>query len=282
MSQQTNDELVKATVRGLAISMVIAVAVYLVTDQVFLGLLVIGVASAVAAASIWGRRGERTPRAVGETVPSPFKQALLNERLVVRFAALFGAAALLFVLAWLVGYYLLTEGAVAGTRTESNTVATESTLVWELLRILTWNLTLPLIAIVGANLLLRINGYPLGYLMPLLWSLWYGLIIGSNSFAIPMVERMAPSLAVLQRAGPYEFAGYCLIAVATYGLPRFEMKHFLEGKIERVLPTPLLLTFQQWFGLGLGLLVVVLAGRREAMMIVALLSVVTPLQKPKK
>ena len=104
--------------------------------------------------------------------------------------------------------------------------------------------------------------------MPVLWGLFYGLVIGTNSFAIAMAERMAPSLAVLERAGPYEFAGYCLIAVGTYSLARFRFTDFLAGEIQRV-DTGILdeIGREDWMALLFGILVVIAAAWREAAMI---------------
>ena len=265
----------KATIRAAVISLLMAAAVYLITRSALLALWVVGVAAAIAVAGLVMQRRGATPTDVvksrREKRTSPLGRALLHDRLPVRFATLFGLVAVLFVAAWFIGYHLLPERALAAAPARGALDESPATLGAALLQILAWNLTLPLAVVIGANLLLRINGYPLGYAHPLLTSVWYGLILGSNSFAVPMPARMAPSLAVLQRAGPYEFAGYCLIAVATYGLARFEMKHFLEGRVERVTPSvPLSLTPTQWLGLASGIALIVLAGWREAAMIAAI------------
>lgn len=253
------------------ISCVIAYTIYLVTGEAVYGAIVMAFALVGA---IGGRLVGSSPlEAADEHSPSIAQRLLLHDRLLVRFAALFTLSTVLFVAAWSLGYYLLPGGVLrsAGAAPAEAVNQAAPTLFGELLSILTWNLTLPVVVIVLANLAMRVNGYPLGYLYPLFNSIMYGLTLGTNSFVFPMAERMAPSLAVLERAGPYEFAGYILITAATYSLARFEMPNFFRGTIRRVTPTPALrLTREQWLGMVLGVLIVALAGLREAMMIVAL------------
>jgi PAS domain S-box-containing protein len=75
----------------------------------------------------------------------------------VRFVALFGAAALLFLGAWVVGYLRLPECALAAPPAQSVTAETTTTPVGEPSRILTINLTLPLLLVLGGDFLRRVK-----------------------------------------------------------------------------------------------------------------------------
>lgn len=86
-----------------------------------------------------------------------------------------------------------------------------------------------------------------------------------------MTEQMAPSLVVFVRAGPYEMIAYILMAVATYNQSRFALTkemHSLKD-IHRISPVPRM-SLEQWVGVGLAIALIILAGWREAAMIMAL------------
>ena len=80
-----------------------------------------------------------------------------------------------------------------------------------------------------------------------------------------MAERMAPTLAVFSRGGPYEMIAFILIAVATYNQSRFA----LTNNSHRISPVPRL-SLEQWVGIGLAIALILFAGWREATMIMAL------------
>ena len=79
-----------------------------------------------------------------------------------------------------------------------------------------------------------------------------------------MPERMAPSLAILARSGPYEMIGFLLVAAATYNQSRFS----LAKDSHRITSVPRL-SWEQWMGLGFGIAIILLAAWREAIMIMA-------------
>ena len=79
-----------------------------------------------------------------------------------------------------------------------------------------------------------------------------------------MAEPMAPTLAVLLRGGPYEMTAFILMAVATYNQSRIA----LTEDIHRISPVPRL-SLEQWVGIGLAIALILLAGWREAAMIMA-------------
>jgi len=124
---------------------------------------------------------------------------------------------------------------------------------------------------VVANRIYRFKGFPLGYLIPLVWLTLYAVCLGTNSFSIPLPERMAPSLAVFGRAGPYEMAAMTLVAAATYSINLYEVTRFIPPTYEPITPTPkLALTIEQWVGLGLAIAVLLAANAWEAHMIMNL------------
>lgn len=200
------------------------------------------------------------------------KRLLCHERLYVRFLALFGLGIVLFTLAWTLSYYFLPEGVLRG-RTGSAILAGDEaagSFIAEWLRIAALNLMAGSL-IVLSNRIYRYKGYPLGYLIPLAWLTVYAAFLGSNSFSIPMPERMAPSLAVLGRTGLYEMAAFTLVAVATYSINLYKVTRFIPPTYETVTPKPKFsLTCEQWVGLGLAIVVLLAANAREAYMIMAL------------
>ena len=95
-----------------------------------------------------------------------------------------------------------------------------------------------LFLIVLVNLIRYIDRFPLGYITPLGLITLYAVFWGTNSFSIPIAERMAPTLAVLGRCGPYEIIAFILVAVATYNQSRFaltqEMHSLKDIRISQV------------------------------------------------
>ena len=200
------------------------------------------------------------------------KQLLCHERLYVRFLALFGLGVVLFTLTWTLSYLFLPEGVLRGRTGSAMLVGDEAagSFIAEWLRIVALNLMMGSL-IVLANRIFHFKGFPLGYLIPLGWLTQYAVLLGTNSFSIPLPERLAPSLAVLGRAGLYEIAAYMLVAVATYSLPLYEAKRLFPPKSEPIIPKPKFsLTVEQWVGLGLAIAILIAANAWEAYMIVTL------------
>ena len=200
------------------------------------------------------------------------KRLLCHERLYVRFLALFGLGAVLFTLAWTLSYLFLPEGVLRG-RTGGAVLAGDEaagSFLAEWLRIVAVNLVGGSL-IVLANRIYRYKGFPLGYIIPLAMLTMYAICLGTNSFSIPLPERMAPSLAVFGRTGLYEMAAYALVAVATYSINLYEVTRFVPPTYGPVTPKPKFsLTIEQWVGLGLGIAVLLAANACEACTIVSL------------
>jgi len=200
------------------------------------------------------------------------KGLLCHGKLYVRFLALFGLGAVLFTLAWTLSYLFLPEGVLRG-RTGSAILAGDEAVgsfLAEWLRIVALNLMAGSL-IVLSNRIYQYKGFPLGYIIPLAWLTIYATCLGTNSFSIPLPERMAPSLAVLRRSGLYEMAAFTLVAAATYSINLYEVTRFVPPTYEPVTPKPKFsLTLEQWIGLGLAIAVLLAANAREAYMIMAL------------
>lgn len=166
---------------------------------------------------------------------------LRHDSVIIRFVSLLAIGCALFVLAWLVGYTLLPEGALhAGAQAHMarGALTSPSQAVWdEWLKILRANL-IPILIIILGSMLIKINGFSLGYLVALYNTTLYGLFVGTNSFAIPYAERMAPSLGILRRSGPYEMTALILLAAAAFPWAFLEVKRLFRTTPQLVIPAP--------------------------------------------
>jgi hypothetical protein len=199
------------------------------------------------------------------------KRLLRHETWYVRSLSLLGLAIALFVLAWTLSYYLLPEGVLRGRSGSALLTGDEAapSFALEFLPIIAINLAM-MGAVIFANRLLRVHGYPLGYLPPVIWSMSYAVTLGTNSFSIPLPEPMAPSFQVLGRSGPYEIAAYVLAATATYGVSANRFRRLVPPDSEPIKPTPEFAKNVDWVGLGLGVALLIAANAYEAYMIVSL------------
>jgi hypothetical protein len=197
---------------------------------------------------------------------------LFNDRIIVRFISLFVIGTILFTLVWHLSYHFLPEGLLRGKTGAAIIVGSEAapTMLEEWGKIVLFNLAI-LFLIILVNLIRYLNRFPLGYVTTLGLIALYAVFLGTNSFSIPMAERMAPTLAVLLRGGPYEMTAFILMAVTTYNQSRFALTkdmHSLKD-LHRISPVPRL-SLEQWIGIGLAITLILFAGWREAAMIVAL------------
>jgi len=196
------------------------------------------------------------------------KRLLLHPRLDIRFLSLYALAAALFLAVWVLSYFLLPEGVLRGKSGAAALAGSEPAggFLAEWLRISAINLIVGTLFVVALNLL-KTHGYPLGYAAPLAWAINYTILLGTNSFSIPLpAGKMAPSLAVLGHSGPYEIAAYVLAAAATYSLPRYKIEGpWLREKAEPIPPAdrPAFRT-EQWIGLGLSVILLLGACAWEA------------------
>lgn len=175
---------------------------------------------------------------------------------------------LLFV-SWCIGYYLLPKGIFrvgAETQMAREALNTSSgSILEEWTKLFRANLLSAFIILAG-SLLIRVNRVSLGYLTALYNIAGYGLFIGTNSFVIPMPFRMAPSLAIFQRSGPYEMLALIVLAAASYDWSTFEIKHLFRTNPERVIPGPKITVVEiATFLFGIGILAT--ANWREASLV---------------
>lgn len=191
-----------------------------------------------------------------------------HPRLLVRFLALYALGLVLFFGSWTAAYLLLPEGLVQGfgmVASLAGDTAADS-LLQEFLRIFLLNAVFSSILVLGGNAILRVKGFAFGYLVPLAWMVHYGIILGTNSFAIPMEQVMAPSLAVFGRAGLYEMMASVLLAVSTYSIAR----NYSDSMLSPSKPVPKSqrgMNGEQWLGLRLAYFLFAVAAFREAYMI---------------
>jgi hypothetical protein len=197
------------------------------------------------------------------------KRFLCHDRLLVRFLSLYASGLVLFVMVWFLAYLLLPEGVLSG-KTLSSRLAGKgpaATFMAEFARTFAINLACSAL-IIYANWEARIKGYPLGYLIPMLWFAAYAMVLGTNSFGMPLPHRMAPSFAVLHRSGLYELAAYTLLAAATDSLPRHEMNSLFSLK-RKAIPSserrPL--TRERWVGISAAIVILAFSNLREAYMV---------------
>ena len=202
------------------------------------------------------------------------KALLLHRSVWVRFVTLWASAAAVCLVAWYVGYALLPEGILRG-RLPAQALAGGSeaagSFLREWLRIFAINLTLAAVFIAGAGLMRDENGYPLSYLVPLVWAAFYGVLLGTNSFSFSLPGgRMAPSLAVFGRSGPFEISAYVLLAVALRGAARYRIVGRWWSLRQRLQPVaPEGFSRQDRIGVAVALLVLALSNAREAWHVMA-------------
>lgn len=158
---------------------------------------------------------------------------------IVTFAGLFGVAQVLFWTAWWVAYRILPTGALSGRTGAAALPLEHLEPVPRALAVLAWNALVAGAFVAGANLW-RVRRLPLGFVPALAYWMLYGLILGSNSFALPLAERPAPSLAVLLgRSGILELTAYLLVAAATADRARWLQEGWWRAHVRRLEPRPL-------------------------------------------
>ncbi|HKJ46681.1 MAG TPA: hypothetical protein VJ991_12700 [Balneolales bacterium] len=197
------------------------------------------------------------------------KKLLLHKSLLIRFISLYLTGLLLFLFAWFISYYFLPEGVIRGGTAAAKFAGNDvgGNLFGEWMIILAFNLFATVIIII-ANISTNVRGYPLGYLVPIIWFIYYGILLGTNSFSIPMPQRIAPSLTVFGRSGLYEMASYILIAVATYALPRHNANRLFFSTYEKIDPETIAsLSKSQWTAIVLAVVILLLSNLWEARMI---------------
>lgn len=182
------------------------------------------------------------------------KRYLLSDKLLVRLGVMLVVALLFLFASWTLSYFLLPEGLLRG-RLAGHALAGDDLAggsVWlEWLRIFAINLAFMLVAIVALNLLRSEHDYPLGYTAVIAVAMLYGVLLGTDSFTFPLGAKMAPTLAILGRSGPYEIAAYALAAVATSSLSKWQLVgKWPKQTAEKLAPLQSPVLFRErWLGL---------------------------------
>jgi hypothetical protein len=129
------------------------------------------------------------------------KNLLCHRNIIIRFIGLYLIGLFIFIPAWILSFYLFPEGLMRITSLASKLACSEISVSVgkELTRIFIVNLLMSTVLILF-NLSFSVNNIPLGYLIPPIWFLLYGLILDSNSFTFAMADRVAPSLSVWTRS----------------------------------------------------------------------------------
>jgi hypothetical protein len=196
---------------------------------------------------------------------------LCHEKFWVRFLSYLGVSALIFIIIWTVSYLFLPEGMIRG-KTGSAIVgdAAAGSFFMEFLKIAGYNLIIALGLIIAANWVFKVGCYPLGYLLPLYFVILYAVLLGTNSFAIPLSDRMPPTFAVFRRSGIYELIAYIMMATATYGISAYRVYSIIPPKSEEIKPKPKFSQDIDWVGFILAIIFLLGSNAWEAYQIVYL------------
>lgn len=277
-----SNPIVVRTTQGAGLSFPVACLLYVLSGQLLpFALIPVGAAIGFATGLVLARRpatDHKMDKSESRWITSIHKRlallsnALLHENVMIRFISLLVFGSALLLLAWIIGYYLLPEGVFrSGAEAHMERAALDAALrsvFEEWLKIFQANLVPVFILILG-SLLIRLYGIPFGYIVVLYNLALYGLYLGTNSFAIPYPERMAPSFAILQRSGPYEMIALILLAAATCSWAFFEIKS--NSKPRRAIPPPRF-KMQDIVTVVLGISLLMAANYVEAYMIVSSVS----------
>lgn len=169
------------------------------------------------------------------------KNYLMHHSLIIRFLSLLAVVSVVFAGVWGVSYWLMPEHLLTG-RAGSQILAGSGLAggsVWlEWMRILGLNLAVAVLFLVSANLIITKRGYPFGYVTVVMVAAIFAVIIGTNSFTIPMPVRMPPSIRIFGSSGAYEIMAYVLAVAATNSIGRWRIKRWwaFHGTTQRVRP----------------------------------------------
>jgi hypothetical protein len=197
-----------------------------------------------------------------------------QENVFKRFLWLYGLYALLNMVSFLVGYYLLPEGFMRGSpQLAIGSLAGSATTFWGQLGLtLLFNLGVVFVIGVLANLQ-RMYGVPAGYLLVIILGVTSGLIAGTNSFAASDLRQFNAwdGTALGMSIGGVEMIAYVLAVSATadIGLYDYSLREWRGRKIKTW--QEIKLSRSEVLCLCLGILLLVVAAYRETVMATSLL-----------
>ncbi len=106
------------------------------------------------------------------------RKFVCHKNIIIRFIGLYLIGLLIFIAAWFLSYYFFPEGLMRDTSLASKLAGSDisASIGKEFTRIFVVNLIMSSVIILF-NLSFRVNNIPLGYLIPPIWFLLYGLIL---------------------------------------------------------------------------------------------------------
>jgi hypothetical protein len=194
---------------------------------------------------------------------------LVHDKLSIRLMSLLLSIAVLFVAVWILSYYFLPEGILRG-RNIAQLASGEDLLgdsIWlEWFRLFTINLTAMLVFVCLPNLFVDNHGIPLGYATITIMACYFGILLGTNSFAIASGDKIAPTIGIFASSGFYEISAYILAAVSTVTVSKYRIighwpKQTME-KLGKVVDRRQML--ERNIGLGMAILILFTACGWEA------------------
>lgn len=183
--------------------------------------------------------GRRTVRSQREGTEGALTALLTHRHVAVRILAAWGIGLAILAATWNISYYWLPPGILRGwsvsvaswPRLESGTLGVPALA----LRIALRNAVAGGGATVLASLF-TVGRFPLGYLAPWAWFGFYGVLLGTNSFAHPnLAGPLAPTATVAwTRSGIREISAYLLIAAAFANLGIWQQRSWWNWRVEQV------------------------------------------------
>lgn len=123
-----------------------------------------------------------------------------------------------------------------------------------------------LLIVVAHNMLRSEHDYPLGYFTVTTLTILYAVTLGTDSFTLSQGGKLAPSLTVLGRSGPYEIAASILATTATYSIAKYQLngRWSKQTSEARVSDHAFRLEREQWIGLVLAIAILLVSNAWEA------------------
>ncbi len=196
-------------------------------------------------------------------------QVQQRESVFKRFLWLYGLYALLNMVSFLAGYYLLPEGLLRSSpQSAIGSLAASATSFWGKFGLtLLFNLGVVFIVCTLANLQ-RLYGIPLGYIVLMILGITSGLISGTNSFSASDLKQFNAwdGTALGMSIGGIEMIAYVLSISATVniGLYEYDLRQWKGRKIKAL--QDIKLSSSEVFCLCLGIVLLVIAAYRETVM----------------
>ncbi len=193
-----------------------------------------------------------------------------RENVFKRILWLYGVYALLNMVFFLLGYYLLPEGLMRGTpQSAIGSVVASAPSFWsEFGLTLVFNFSTVLVVCVLTNLQ-QLNGIPIGYVVPAILGITSGLTSGTNSFAVSDLKLFNAwdGMALGMSIGGVEMLAYVLVIAATADIGLYQYRSLRQWKGEKIKNLrDIRLSASETFCLCLGILMIVIAAYRETAM----------------